>query len=212
MLKLFWLFLVASHIVQPHIQAAQAHVQQSLLSPEEVACFQWFEKTKGSINHGLKDLSPEDQEVFSKKTRYSDAPEVVIRATSNFAASFCKAATASNISLMYDAPTLASTLLKMKIAVQNKTIAQATDRTSARIYVFTQLLTADEQATVSVDNYKKNPEAAHQAMVKHGELLAAELAKLGLIEDTEQAKKQEAEQFTKDKIADLQQWHAPQSN
>ena len=178
----------------------------SSMTSEETDCFLSFEKHKKSIpNFSYKKLAPEDQEVLVKNVLYRNSPALVINALKNYAAAFCEDIKEVPNDFHYDADMLGATLLKMKIAMQNNEITKPTDLVTARMYVFTQLLTQEEKASVLRANYLRNPDLAHQAMTRCGTLLAEELAKLNLIEDSEQARAQTAQEFTEKKLKELQE-------
>ena len=188
----------------------------SSMSSEETACFLSFKEHKKNIpGFSYKNLAPEDQEVLVKNVLYRNSPALVRSAIKNYAAAFCEDIKKTPNNFHYDADMLGATLLKIKIgmqneadmlrsAMQNKDITKPTDFATARMYVFTQLLTPEEKASVLCDNYLRNPELAHQAMIRCGILLAQELAKLNLIEDTAEAKATRAREFTEMKIAELE--------
>lgn len=181
--------------------------QDSLLSPLteiEQSCFNWFEENKNSLKSVYLGLSQEDQKIMQNKILYKDNPQAVKRVVFNYAKNFCLQALEANIKLEFDEETIGKTLLKMKIALQNKTISKPTNLITARMYVFSQLLTPEEKSTVLRDNYLTNPDATKAAMKKCATLLAIEVAKLGLIEDTDEAKKEFANQFLYKKMIELE--------
>jgi len=187
-----------------HIHGSQVHSKvNTTLSPEETAVFQWFDKHTPLVGSVHKELPVEDQEFFNKKIPYKENPEAFTRATLNFATTFYKLATEKGLAAPFTPEALGSMFLKIRIAMQNKEIEKPTDLLTARLYVWSKLMTPQEKESVYRDNYLKNPEAAHAVAAKNGRLLAEELAKLNIIENTDAAKAQYAEEFTKKKIEDF---------
>jgi len=173
------------------IQSSFAIVEISL-SPEELQAKKWFEQTKTALDWSYKNLPQEDQDIFKQGLHYSDNPEALTQVMQHFVAGFYKRATDLNVPLPYDQSTTTSMLVKRKSEV------------AARIFVFSQLLTPQERATIARDNYTKNKEAALVTMTKLSHLLAQEFARVDLIENTDEAKKQAAHQFTQNKMAELE--------
>lgn len=73
------------------------------------------------------------------------------------------------------------------------------------MFVFSQLLTAQERKTVLPDQYLKNPQATLAAMIKCGYLQAQELARLAVIPNEKEAKENVAQEFVIKKMAELKE-------
>ncbi len=165
------------------------------LTPQEADCLTWFEATKTSIKWGIRFLPEEDQNVFKHGTTYRNNMDAITKLLEKFVSGFCQKATAMNVPLKYDEPIIASTLIKIKEFV------------AARMFVFNELLTKEERLTIQPEHYIKNPQAAYNAMLKAGKLLAEEHAALKLIPDTTEAKEKAAQEFTQNKMIELEVVH-----
>ena len=179
----------------------------SALTPEETECFTFFDKNAAYHALAYKALSEQDKTIIHSGMSYSDHMQEVKNALDNYATEFCTALEKAHITPAYDAQFISATLLKMKIAMQNKKIEKPTDHLSARMYVFSQLLTPQEKAFFHKDTYLQDKSTAHQVVRKCGLLLADELVKIKLIEDTPDAKELAAQEYTAQKIADLEKYY-----
>lgn len=83
--------------------------------------------------------------------------------------------------------------------MHSNAIKKPTDLLSARMFVFSNL-SREEQATYTEDNYKKSPQAAEAVACKWSKLVAAELVTLNLLEDTQKAKEQKAQELYQDQL------------
>ncbi len=163
-----------------------------LLTQEEGDCLKWFEITKTSISWGLKDLSEEDKNVFNQDGSYVNNMETVTELLGRFVAGFCQKARALNVPLKYNEEMIAHTLIKIREYV------------AARMFVFSQCLTKEERLTIRQEQYIKNPQAAYDAMLKYGKCLAGEHVRLNLIPDTFEAREKTAQEFTQNKMTELE--------
>lgn len=156
-------------------------VQNEELSVTEKNCYNWFVKTQKVVPQFYQKLPQEDRDVLNKGLKYLDNPEAVTRSRYNYAQAFLSELEKANIKPVYDKAILQSALLKMTKAMRNKSIEKPTDLLTTCMYVYSQLLTEQEQATYREDNYLKNPEAAHAVVQKWSHLVCDELIKLQLL-------------------------------
>lgn len=174
---------------------------QSPLTTVEENCFNWLDNAIGLKEVAYNALSEEDRKawIFAEDTASLTA------VVPTYIKEIYKAAEKAGIEVPYNETTLVKTVMHVKKLMRNKEIIKPVDRITARMYVFSSLLTPEEQASVYENNYKANPAAASAAMLKNGKLLAEELAKLGIIENTPQAKEQEAQLFHAKKMEAFKQ-------
>lgn len=187
MLKNLFTFI----ILFTHLLTLGNSQYSKILTQQEVEYHEWFAKTKTEFNWGFKNLSQEDKDIFKQGTNYNKDPKAISRVMRNFVNGFYKHAADNNIQVKYNAETINPILIKMQ------------DYIAARMYVFSQLLTAQERLTIQQNNYLKNPQAALTVMTKSGKLLAEELARLNLIPNTVEDKNKAAQEFTQNKMAEL---------
>lgn len=102
------------------------HSMYKNLTPEESACFTWFQEQFRNIPSPLHELHPEDQAVFNKGLRYTDHPEEVMRSRSNLVSAFYAELRKANISILYPEETLQPVALKVAKTMQAKTIQKPT--------------------------------------------------------------------------------------
>ena len=179
------------------------------LTTEESNCWMWSEQPhlKKVKTAAYKDLCDEHKHTL-QKYKYSEHPQEVTQAMYHYAVNFYEAAQELGIKIPYEKEFIITALLKIKIAVQNQVSRKPTDRLSANIYVFSQLLTQEERDTYKKESYVANPDATHAVVKKFATLLANELAKLGIIPDTEEAKLQEAHDYIAKKTLEFAQVYA----
>jgi len=177
------------------------------LTSKETACFNWFDKHTTLKATAYKSLSKEESDIMSKGVRYTERPDEVTNAVQQYAKNFCDAIQKENINPEYDSQLLSATLLKMKIAMQNNIVEKPTDYTSARMYVYSKLLTPEEQNAYKQEGYLKGPEYAHTVVNKFGGLLADELVKIGIIKDTEEEKAKAAQEYITKKTEELKTFY-----
>lgn len=166
------------------------------ITSQEDECFLWFDGQIKAKTDAFKSLSLEDRKTYQDRLKYSEYPQEVTASLTNYAKKFYEILKQTNNQTMFDESFLASTLLKIRKTMQDNGIKKPTNITSARMFVFTNFLTKEEQQTVLEGNYIKNPHAAREAMEKCGKLFAEELVKLKLIRDTIQDKHRAAQDFT----------------
>ena len=188
--KLFFFVMMAN--IQPIFSMQESQV----LTADESTALQWFEQTKTAIGWGFKNLSTEDQAVFKQGVHYSDDQQILTRIMQHFVSGFCQQAAQTKTPLKYDESLISSILIKQQSYI------------AARMYVFSQLLTAAERSTIQRDNYLNNPEAALTVMTKSGILLAQELARLNLIPNTMPDQEKAAQEFTQNKMDELKRAYA----
>lgn len=179
------------------------------LTASEKSCYEWFVKQEKTLPSYYNSLSPEDKEIFSKQVRYADNPDAVTRSRNNYVAAFYAQAKAAQIKLEYEEPVLQSALLKMTQAMHGKTIKKPTDELSARMYVFSQLLTPQEQLAWTKENYLKNTQEAESLAAKWAQLVSDELVKLNLIGGTSEAKTQKAQELYVEKTERFRKTYCP---
>ena len=192
------LFLISALL----LTLCPALLAMELLTPEETKCFIWFEANPLTMT-AYKSLAENEKNILSKGTLYREHPEAVKNAMFNLAKNLKRKIQQENDPLRYDAEFLGNTLLKIKIALQNKKVEKPIDLTTARLYVFSKLLTPEEKATILKENYIKNPEATRIAMTKYADLVMQELVTLGLV--TPQDRSIAAAAFLQKKMNELQE-------
>ena len=102
----------------------------------------------------------------------------------------------------YDQKFLSEVLFKVKYFIQNGDMsASPVDLLTARLYVFSQLLTEDERSSMKRENYLKDPDSTHRAVRKFSTLLADELEKLSLLD--EKSKKEISKHWYNKKINEI---------
>ena len=171
------------------------------LTATEKSCYEWYVEQQKQLSSPYQKLSPEDIAVFNNRVSYSDNPEAVTRSRNNYAEAFYALAHAANIKMEYDKETLKLAFLKMTKAMHTKSIEKPTDVLSARMYVFSKLLTSQEQSAWTQPNYLQNPQETQKVVLKWSDRVSKELAKLKLIEDTEMAKAQKSQELYAEKLA-----------
>lgn len=177
--------------------------QPTTLTPEESACFAWFDSHKEMKMQAFKQLSPENNNTLVTGTLHSLYPDKVSNALNEYVENFYTIAQEKEISLNYEKSFTQDTLLKIRIIMQNQSLEKPTDESTARMYVFSKLLDKDEKNCFLKDGYLNSESAAHSTVKKWANLLANELIRLGIIVNTPEAKKEKAEQLACDKIKEL---------
>ncbi len=196
---LLLLALAISNLVA--MNSTEKNISFDELTTAEKNCYDWFAQQKKEFSSSYQKLSPEDIDVFNKQLRYTDHPEAVTRSRNNLVEIFYSQLEEVHVKPEYDKDMLKCTVLKMTKAMHNKSIETPTDLLSARMYVFSKMLTAQEQLTWSQENYLKNPQEAQKVVLKWSNLVAQEIAKLKLIENTEMAKNKKSQELYEEKIA-----------
>ncbi len=159
-----------------------------MVTEKERNCFQLFDSQKDLKIAAFNQLSPEDYDTITKNVQHSQHPEQVEKAIKNVAINFCALTKEENKPFPYSCDELEKSLLTMKIVMQKKEVQKPTDLVSARMYVFSQLLTQEEQASVLKENFQKNPDKTREVMVRYASLLADEVVKLNIIENNNEAR------------------------
>lgn len=170
-------------------------------SSEENEYYEWFEEQKERYTPNVwLDLSTK-----AKKALHGDSTEDELKeGAEEFVGFVFTKLNRHAVTVPYEQDSIVSTLCKMRIAMRSKdVIIKPTGKTTARMYAFTHLLTPEEKATVQEENFLKYPEAADDAMKHYGQLLTNELVKLGLVEDTIEARESSAQYWHKKKMAEL---------
>jgi aminoglycoside phosphotransferase len=186
------------------------------ITEQEKKYFAWFEQTQTLLPSVFQELSAEDKAVFSQRLKFGEHPEEVTRSRTNYVRIFYKALSSVQfpnetyqfeLKEMYQPPcdeaTLTAVVLKVTKQLHSPTAQKATDLLSARLYVYKDLLTEQERDTWLPFNYLANPQAAEQVATRFGTLLVEELAKLSLVENTDEAKREKAAELSASKIAEL---------
>jgi hypothetical protein len=173
------------------------------LTPLEKGYFEWFEQTSKQVPSVFQSLSAEDKTVFNQRLKFGEHPEEVTRSRTNYVRALYAYALQDGKPIACDEATLTTVVLKVTRKLHAQVLAKPTDLLSARIYVYNQLLTQQERATWTEANYVENPQAAHRVVVRFSNLLVEELARLGLVESTDEAKKQKAKELYHSKVAEL---------
>jgi hypothetical protein len=200
-MKIMFIFLISFFAMQGAEQNV-AQIASLSFSQEESACYAWVEAAKKAAHFSYTSLSVEDQKVFQTCVKYTDEPEKLQTACTHFAKRLYESAEKVGFERPYNVPFVAETLLKMKRMLESGNIIPI-DRTTARMYVFSQLLSPEERKTVLKENYLKNSQATHAAMLKAGWLLAEELVKLKLIENTDSGKESAALEYYAAKMEEI---------
>ena len=174
--------------------------QSEELTAHEKSCYDWFVEQQKQLPGFYDKLCPEDRDIINKQVKYSDNPEGVTRCRYNYVDAFYCVAQAAEVELKHDKETLKSALLKITKSMHSNAIKKPTDELSARMHVFSSLLSKEEQATYTEDNYRKNPKAAEEVAHKWSSLVVNELVKLHKLEDAQGAKEQKAHQLYQDQL------------
>jgi len=179
------------------------------LSSADKECFAWFESTAKALPSTMQALSAQDKEVYQKGLKITDHPEEVIRSRNNYVDIFFAQAAKANIPPKYDAQTLKPVMLKVVKALHTKSVEKPTDLLTARTYVYTRLLTPEEQATWKEAAYLAHPEEAHQVAKKFSTLVVQELAKLKPLEYTDEVKRAKIDELYAEKVDRLKKTYPP---
>ena len=195
---LFYVALLCSLICGLSNASQREEEKKATLSDDDITCFEWFKKNKDPKM--FQSLSEEDQ--VSLAMRYDEKPEQVKKAWNAYIDLFYDHIKQANINQTYDKKQLFTTFLNMRIARENKAIKEPANKGEARLYAFNQL-ERKEQLTYHKEQYTKDKAAAQKVMKKQGALYANELIKLGIINDSDDARAEEIETFIKKKTAEL---------
>jgi hypothetical protein len=184
------------------------------ITEQEKKYFAWFEQTQKLLPSVFQALSAEDRAAF--KLKFGEHPEEVTRSRTNYVREFYNALTSVpfpnetyqfELKEMYQPPcdeaTLTAVVLKVTKQLHSPTAQKPTDLLSARLYVYKALLTQQERDAWLPFNYFDYPQAAQATATRFGTLLVDELAKLGLVENTDEAKQKKAAEFSASKMAEL---------
>ena len=183
-----------------NIVHTSAMEQTEELTPHEKSCYDWFVEQQKQLPGFYDKLCPEDRDIINKQVKYSDNPEGVTRCRYNYVDAFYCVAQTAEVEFKHDKETLKSALLKITKSMHSNAIKKPTDELSARMHVFSSMLTKEEQATYTEDNYRKNPKAAEEVAHKWSSLVVDELVKLNRLENTQKAKEQKAKLLYEDQI------------
>jgi hypothetical protein len=174
--------------------------QDNGLTVTEKKCYDWFVETQKKYQLSpFQKLSQEDREVFNKGILYTDNPQAVTQSRHHFAESFCKLAEEAKIPLMCDQATLKDLFLKMAITMQQKGINNPKNEVEVRMWLFSQL-PAEERIKWTEEYYLKNSDETKKALLNFSKSVSDDLAKRGMIENTDIAKEQKAQEIYKEKL------------
>lgn len=180
------------------------------LTAEEKALFDWFEPLAKEDPTYFNELPAEDQDVFKKRIKYQDNPELIKRSRASTARAFLAQAARKKIEVKCDEKTLTLVMVKMAKqlhAPKSDATAKPTDLLSARTYVWSQLMTEEQRATWSKEAYDANPRQVEKVTIEWSMILAKQLAEINLIEQTEAAIALKAQELFNEKWALLQKMY-----
>lgn len=171
------------------------------LTPTEQACYAWFTELQKTLPSAFQALSAEDRKTFETQVKFQDNPEAVTQSRHNFAEAFFANAQQAGKELPYDKDMLKNTFIKMTKMMHSQAIQKPINLLTARMYVFSSLLSAEEKITYSQENYCKNPEATKAVVFKWSALVCDELIKLNLLENSAKAKEEKEQELYKEVVA-----------
>jgi len=218
MKKLFLILALSNAHYLTAMDAAKQADSAEEITEQEKKYFAWFEKTQKNLPSVFQALSAEDRAVFSQQLKFGEHPAEVTRSRTSYVhilygsalkmlPTFPNETYYFELKEMYQPPcdeaTLTAVVLKVTKKLHSPTAQKPTDLLSARLYAYKTLLTQQERDSWLPFNYLKNQQAAQATATRFGSLVAEELAKLGLVENTDEAKQKKAAELSASKIADL---------
>jgi hypothetical protein len=189
--------------------APQTTASEDEITPDEKACFNWYEALAKEDPTYFSELPAEDQAVLMKHVKFQDDPDAVRRSRASIARVFLAHIGKKGIKPTCNETQLTSTLIKVSKKLHVPTTQKPTDLLTARTYVWSTLMTQEEKLTWCKEGYLSNPIAAETTIANWSKLLTNELVTLKLVEDTQEARAAKAKELADEKKAFLRKTYLP---
>lgn len=172
-----------------------------MFTSEESACVLWFEQEGKVKVAAMNKLSQEEQHHLGNSTTPKDKEQ----ALQQLAQHFCNTIESEKKTVKYQAPFLAAALIKSSnVRVIIGPLPEPTDELTTRIFLWRYSLGQGERSTATMSVYRTEPEKTKATLEKFGALLADQLIKLNLLENTLQARQEKINQYIAQRMAEFE--------